>query len=199
MIALPFSLGAMLYSHQIVQIIYERGAFDPVATAMTSSAFLFYSAGLLFASANELTTKAYYSRSDMKSPMIFAAVSVIINIALSLILIRYMAHGGLALATSIAAICNTVLLWTGIKRKHSDIKLTLSIKKLIKIIAAAVIAIGLSYLVYQFIILTIPHIIFMRTVQLAIPVIIAVIVYLIILKIFRMKELDMLINLLFRK
>lgn len=38
-ISLPFSLGAMVYSNQVVQIIYERGAFDITATAMTSSAF----------------------------------------------------------------------------------------------------------------------------------------------------------------
>ena len=36
----PFSLGAMVYSNQVVQIIYERGAFDITATAMTSSAFI---------------------------------------------------------------------------------------------------------------------------------------------------------------
>ena len=199
MVTLPFSLGAMLYSSQIVQIVYERGAFNSIATAMTSSAFLFYSVGLLFTSANELTTKAYYSMSDMKLPMIFSVISVIINIVLSLILVRYMAHGGLALATSIAALCNTALLLFGIKRKHDHIKLALSIKKLTKIISASVIAIGISYLIYQLIIQTIPHVIFMRTVQLAIPVILAMIVYLTLLKLFRIKEFDLITSILFRK
>jgi putative peptidoglycan lipid II flippase len=197
-IALPCSLGAMLYSGQAVQIIYERGAFNSVATAMTSSAFFFYSAGLLFFSANDLITKAYYSMSDMKSPMIFAGISVIINIILSLILVRYMAHSGLALATSIAALFNTILLWAGIRMKHGHVKLSAPESKLPKIIISAFVAIGASYGTYLFIIMAASHIIFMRIAQLGIAVVTAVIVYLVLLKLFRIEELALLRS-MFRK
>ena len=121
-IAIPFSLGSMLFSSQIVQIVYERGAFDPAATALTESAFFYYAIGLTFLATNDLLVKIYYSLHDMKTPMIFAGISVIIDIALNFILIRYMAHNGLALSTSIGFIANSVMLLIGLKRKYPDIK-----------------------------------------------------------------------------
>lgn len=199
MVALPCSLGAMLYSGQIVQIVYERGAFDLKATAMTSSAFLLYAAGLLFISVNDLMTKAYYSMRDMKTPMIFAVIGVIINIVLCLILVRPMAHNGLALATSISAMCNTLLLWTGIRRKYSHVKLLESKSSLIKIIISAVVAIGSSYIVYAFAIIPFSHVIIMRTVQLGFAVIVAVAVYLLMLKAFKVEELKLVKTLLRRE
>lgn len=198
MIALPCSLGAMMYSEQVIQIVYERGVFDRTATLMTSSAFFFYAAGLLFIAINDLITKAYFSIRDTKSPMIFSGISVIINITLSLILMRSMAHSGLALATSIAALCNTLLLWTGIRRKYKQIKLLESRNKLIKIIISAITAVGGSYIVYSVVIMPLSHIIIMRTVQMALTVIAAGIFYLIILKLFKISELDLLRS-LFRR
>lgn len=192
MIALPCSLGAMIYSGQVVQIVYERGAFDTAATAMTSSAFLFYAAGLLFVSITDLLTKAYYSMSDMKTPMIFSGISVIINIVLSLLLVKPMAHSGLALATSIAALCNTLLLWTGIRKKYSHVRLLDSKIKLAKIIVSAITAVGASYIVYVCVIMPLSHIIIMRAAQVGLAVIIAGIVYLIMLKFFKISELELL-------
>ena len=199
MVALPCSLGAMLYSGQIVQIVYERGAFDLKATTMTGSAFLFYAAGLLFISVNDLMTKAYYSMRDMKTPMIFAGISVIINIALCLILVRPMAHSGLALATSIAALCNTMLLWTGIRKKYPYVKLLESKNTLIKIIVSAVTAVGISYITYAFAIIPFAHVIIMRVAQLGLAVVVAVVVYLLMLSALKVKELKLLRTLLRRE
>lgn len=198
MIALPCSLGAMLYSEQVVQIVYERGAFGGKATAMTSSAFFFYAAGLLFLSVNELITRAYYSMRNMKTPMAFAGISVIINIVLSLILIRLMAHSGLALATSIAAFCNTLLLWTNIRKKYSDVKLFDSRSKIIKIAISAMVSVGSSYIIYIVIILPLSHVIIMRTVQLGLTIIAAGVVYLLALRFFKIEELN-LIKLIFKR
>ena len=198
MIALPFSLGAMMYSGQVVQIVYERGAFDQAATSMTSSAFFFYAGGLLFFSLNELLIKAYYSMGNMKTPMIFSGIGVIINIALSLMLISPMAHSGLALATSIAAFFSTLLLWTGIQRKYEHAVLLGSKGKLLKIFISALLAVGGSYIVYAFIILPLSHVIIMRTVQLGLAVIFAGIVYLAALRLFKVEELDLLRSLIKR-
>ncbi|WP_245570875.1 murein biosynthesis integral membrane protein MurJ [Anaerovorax odorimutans] len=188
-IAVPCALGAMVYSHQIVQIVYERGAFDPAATAMTSTAFFYYAIGLIFMSFNDLMVRAYYSMQDMKIPMIFAGIGVIINIILNLILVKFMQHNGLALATSIAYMANTIMLFIGMKRSYPYIEILKSKKKLLKIILSAVIAVGLSYMVYNIIIGTIANIIYIRTVQLGISILTAGIVYLIMLKIFKVDEI----------
>ena len=197
-ITIPCTLGAIAYSHQIVQIIYERGAFDPASTSLTGIAFLCYSVGLVFSSLNSLFIQAYYSMHDMKTPMIFGAVGVIINIVLNLILVRYLAHGGLALATSIAAICNALLLYYGMKKKHPKVVIVRKVKDVIKVIVAAVVAVGSSLLVYYFVIMPMAHIIFMRVVQLGLAVAVASVVYLVMLKVFRIDELKLLKQLIKR-
>ncbi|MFV0516163.1 MAG: murein biosynthesis integral membrane protein MurJ [Aminipila sp.] len=190
-LGVPFALGAMVYSDQVIQIVYERGAFGEVATVMTSSAFKFYAIGLIFTALNDFSIRIYYSIHDMKSPMFFGAISVVINIILNVILVKIMGHNGLALATSIAAICNTVLLIGGIKYKYPKIQIVSSKQKLIKIILSAIIAIGISYVVYRMVINYLATYIYLRIIQLLIAIIIAVSAYVICLKVGKIEELGL--------
>lgn len=190
-VAIPCSLGAMVYSEQIVQIVYERGVFDPVATSMTGTAFFYYSMGLLFMSLNDLMIRAYYSMHDMRTPMIFAGIGVIINIVLNLILVQFMALGGLALATSISYMATTVMLFAGMKKRYPHIVLMRSKMKLLKIAVSAIVAVGSSYLVYIFGVMPMADVIYMRVVQLGIPVVVAFVVYFGLLVVFEVEELGM--------
>ncbi|QOX65060.1 murein biosynthesis integral membrane protein MurJ [Anoxybacterium hadale] len=192
LIALPCSLGAMVYSQPIVRIVFERGAFDSTATAMTSSAFFYYSMGMLFMSANELITKAYYSIHDMKLPMIFAAITVIINISLCLVFLTFMDHSGLALATSIASFCNLILLSLGIRRKYPHIKLYDSKSKIIKTIIAAMVSVGASYAIYMLVGFLLIDTFIVNCTQLGLSVLSALIIYYVILKIYDFEELELL-------
>jgi putative peptidoglycan lipid II flippase len=190
-VAIPCSLGAMVYSKQIVQIVYERGAFDPIATAFTATAFFYYAIGLLFLSVNDLLIRAYYSMHDMRTPLVFGGFSVAINIVLILILVRYMGLAGIALATSIAALCNTMLLLAGIKWKHPGIIVLKSKTKLVKIVLAAIVAVSTSFIAYQFMIIPLSHIIVARIAQLSIAVIVAGMVYFLLLYVLKIEELKL--------
>lgn len=187
-IAVPCSLGAMVYSKEIIQIIYERGAFGQVATAMTSSAFTFYATGLIFMSLNVYITKIYYAMHDMKAPMIFGAVSVVINIILNVILVQFMKHNGLALSTSIAAMCNTLLLGKGMKYLHKDISLITSRKKILKIVFSSIISVLVSFFIYNILIQYFLNTLYIRVIQFAISVIIAAFIYFLLLKLYRIEE-----------
>jgi putative peptidoglycan lipid II flippase len=101
----------------IVQVAFERGAFTPNDTIMTSSALIFYSLGLVASSLRLLTTKIYYSLQDTRTPMVNGGVSVGLNIVLSLIFVRYMNHAGLAFATSISSTAAVLLMFYGLKKK----------------------------------------------------------------------------------
>ncbi|MBR0599524.1 murein biosynthesis integral membrane protein MurJ [Sinanaerobacter chloroacetimidivorans] len=196
MIALPFSMGAILYSKEIVQIVFERGAFNSNATYLTETAYMYYSIGLLFMAINELLIRIYYSKQDMKSPMLFSAVCVFINIILSLIFIKSMGHNGLALATSIATISNSVLLYLGIK-KHTSINIIQSKIKIFKITVAATLSIIISYIVYLFInSLFVDKIIILK---LGLTIILAIIIYLILLKILNIKEITNIKQIIFKQ
>ena len=51
-----------------------------------------------------MINSTYYALQDTKTPMRNSLITLIINILLNLILIKYMKHKGLALATSLSAI-----------------------------------------------------------------------------------------------
>lgn len=186
-ISLPFALGAVMYHEQIVQVIFERGAFDSVATGLTGSAYMFYSFGMVFMALNTLLTQIYYSRQDMKTPVGCAVVSLLINIVFNLMLIDPMKHNGLALATAIANLSNTMALIIMLRQKYGEISLLESPKKVIKVVTASVISVGASVLIYDALTVSVwmP-----RLVYLGISVLAAVAIYLGFLKAFKIEELE---------
>lgn len=190
LVALPFSLGAICYSGEIVQIIFERGAFDGAATELTCGAYRFYSVGMVFMALNSLLTSIHYSLKDTRRPMYFAAVSVAVNIAVNLMLVNGMQQRGLALATSIAAIVNAVLLYIGLRKFH-EVEVISSWGKVGKIALASCTSVGVSYLCYRGLVAAIwmP-----RMVYLGLAVCVAVTIYFVLLKAFKVDELKILLS-----
>ncbi len=117
LITVPASVGIIVLARPVVRLAFERGAFDPVATQMTSVALLFYSLGLVSMALRILMDRVYYSLQDAKTPMYNGILALALNVILNLILIGPMAHSGLALATSISNTVTTGSLIYGLKNK----------------------------------------------------------------------------------
>jgi len=65
----------------------------------------------------EVLSRAFYAMQDTKTPMVNAAIGMVLNIFLNIILSRYMGISGLALATSIAALFTTALMFISLRKK----------------------------------------------------------------------------------
>lgn len=113
----PIAIGAIVLSEPIVRILFQRGAFDTIATKMTSTALLFYSIGMIGFAIREILNKVFYSLQDTKTPMINGIIAVVLNIILNIILSKIMGYAGLALATSISAIVCILLLFKSLENK----------------------------------------------------------------------------------
>jgi len=109
-ITIPSAVGLMVLKDSLIRLIYEHGVFSKIATAMTSSALLYYSIGLFAYACVRLITMSFYALKDTKTPVKIGIYIVFLNVTLDLILVRYLAHSGLALATSLAAIVNMIIL-----------------------------------------------------------------------------------------
>lgn len=117
LVAVPSAVGLIVLRYPIVRLLFERGAFDERATGMTATAVLFYSVGLAAFAANVILTRGFYAFQDTRTPVRLTLVAVLANLILSLILMRPLLHGGLALANSCAGIINTFLLSRYLVRK----------------------------------------------------------------------------------
>jgi putative peptidoglycan lipid II flippase len=122
----------------MIRLIYEHGIFSRAATNMTASALFYYSIGLFAYACVRLITMSFYALKDTKTPVKIGIYIVFINIALDLILIRYLAHSGLALATSVAAILNMIILLKVLQDKIGDMELKSQASFLIKIVISSI-------------------------------------------------------------
>ncbi len=101
-LTIPASVGLIVLRYPIIQLLFQRGLFDASSTEWTAFALQFYAAALFAQSATEIVTRAFYALQDTRTPVIVAVATMVVNVALSLILVQFLSHGGLALATSIA-------------------------------------------------------------------------------------------------
>lgn len=116
-IVIPASIGLMVLDKEIIRLLFERGAFDSRATTLTAGALRFYSLGLFAFSAGPLVARTFYSFQDTVTPVIVSFLAIGMNICLNAILVRVMAHLGLALATSISSIFSFILLLFLLRKK----------------------------------------------------------------------------------
>jgi len=108
---IPISVFFVAFSRPIIEIIFQRGAFDANSTLLTSSPFMIYSTGLVFFAIETILVIFYYSKADTRTPVFVGIGCVVINIILTWIFIQYMGYVGIALAFVLQkALKNTILL-----------------------------------------------------------------------------------------
>ncbi len=106
---IPSTFFLYFLSKPIVRLFFERGAFDPEATALTAFVVKMYVIGLFAHATSPLLSRVFYSFKNTSTPLIISAICVGLNIVLNIILSRILGAGGIALATSIVMILNFIL------------------------------------------------------------------------------------------
>ncbi|MBI3813918.1 MAG: polysaccharide biosynthesis protein [Nitrospinae bacterium] len=109
-IAIPAMTAQIVLSLPIVSLLFERGEFTHQAAINTSQALIAFSIGLWAYSGIKVIAPAYYSVQDTKTPVRIAVISMIANVVFNLILMHPLKHAGIALATSLSAMLNLLLL-----------------------------------------------------------------------------------------
>jgi putative peptidoglycan lipid II flippase len=122
-ITLPSMVGLILLREPIIQVLFQHGAFDTRATAGTASALIAYSLGLWAFAGVRVVVQAFYALQDTRTPVRAAVAAMLINIALSVLLMGPLQHAGLALATSIASMINFIWLLFLLHMRHGRLPL----------------------------------------------------------------------------
>ena len=117
MLNVPATVGLIVLSTPIVRLIFERRAFTAADTAATAGALQFYAVGLLGYAVVRIASPTFYAMNDSRTPVKISLVAVLVNVALSLTLVRLIGYRGLALGTSIAALVNAAALLFLLRRR----------------------------------------------------------------------------------
>lgn len=119
LIALPATAGLIIMAKPLLSSIYLYGAFSEYDILNSTTALRAYALGLPGFILIKVLSSIFFSRQDTKTPLKATLVAVVIGIVASLSLIWSLQHVGLALATSISASVNALILGTILYKRKS--------------------------------------------------------------------------------
>jgi putative peptidoglycan lipid II flippase len=110
LLSLPCLVAFVLLPDLIMRALFMRGAFTAADAQAAGATLAAYAVGLLPFVLMRSATVTFLARGDTITPVKALAVAVVINVALKVALMAPLAQVGLALATSIGAWVNLLLL-----------------------------------------------------------------------------------------
>ncbi|MGQ9488661.1 MAG: murein biosynthesis integral membrane protein MurJ [Armatimonadota bacterium] len=116
-LTVPFSVLMIVLSTDIVSLLLQYKKFTPYDTRITAEALVFYCIGLFAFSSQAILNRAFYAVQDTLTPVIIGTLTTLVFVPLNWLLIGPLAHKGLALAGSIAAILHVLWMLVALRRK----------------------------------------------------------------------------------
>jgi len=147
---LPATVGLVLLARPFVSVMFERRAFTAEHTGWVALALVCYSVGLVAMGARTVLSRAFYALLNTRTPFYLSAASVGANVVLSVALvITPLGHGGLALASAVAAWLQASLLLVMLRREVARHGRRLSLAGLgcglARLVACAVVMAGCTW------------------------------------------------------
>lgn len=140
-LTLPATVALAVMPEFLIGGLFERGRFGPEDTNQTAQALHMFAYGLPAFVLLKVLTPAFFARENTKTPMIYAAISAVLNLCLGALMFFTLGFFGLALATTIAGWTNVILLSRALFR-NGHLKLDKRLRLRLPRIIAAAIAMG---------------------------------------------------------
>lgn len=115
-LTLPAAFALAIVADPIMQVLFARGAFTHHAALLSAQSLAAYAAGLPAFVLVKVLAPGFFARGDTSTPVRIGIGVLALNFCLNLALMTPLKHVGPALATSIAAWVNVVLLTTMLLR-----------------------------------------------------------------------------------
>jgi len=149
-ITLPATVGLVLLREPIIEVLFQHGKFDSASTALTAWPLLFFAIGLSAFSMMKIIVQAFYALHDTWTPVAVAVCSLVLNIGLNFLFFRPLQNGGPALATSLAAFFDTVVLLMIFRKRHGRLGLSAVLSSCLKFVAASVVMGAVAYFMIHY-------------------------------------------------
>lgn len=147
-LTLPAAVALLVMANPIINVLFQRASFGPTDTIETAAALAGFSLGLPAFVLVKVFSPGFFAREDTRTPMWFAGVALIVNVALSLALFPFLAHVGIALATAVAAWVNAGLLGITLSRR-GQFTADAALKKRLPLIGVASVLMGVCLTLTQ--------------------------------------------------
>ena len=199
-INIPASLFMVVLADPIVRTVYMSGKFTSADVGATSIALICYSVGIFAWAGQAIVARGFFAMQDTWTPILLGTAATIIFVPLNIVLMRVMGHGGLALATSIAAAIHLIALTAFLRRRLNGLEGREVLSSLAKVclatLAMTVVLYGLR--------LEAPHVIDVETRKGAALLVLvgmglASVVYIGLVRLFKVREVEFLWDMIKRR
>lgn len=109
LVLVPASVGLAVLAEPIVQIVFQRGAFDARATLATAQIMRVLAPGVAVVALRDLTNRSFYALQNTVVPVAAGLLGSVASVILSMILVRHHGANGLALACTISGTAGCVI------------------------------------------------------------------------------------------
>ena len=116
LVTVPITLGLVVFSHPLIRIVFQRGAFTAVDTGVVSRVQALLSLQIPFYILANLGVRLISALKRNWVLMGIAGANMIVNIVFNLILMRYLGVAGIALSTSFVYLISCALVYASIAK-----------------------------------------------------------------------------------
>lgn len=109
-IGLPASAGMILVALPAVRLLFERGQFTAHDSQWTALSTAIYSSVIWAFSVQQILNRAYYALHDMCTPLVWAAINLLINLAVEIPLLWVMGESAMAVGTLASFLIQTTVM-----------------------------------------------------------------------------------------
>lgn len=110
LLALPAAVTLFLFGLPLTTTLFHYGRFSAVDVAMTNQALLAYGCGLMGLILIKILAPGFYAKQDIRTPVKIAVLTLVSTQVANLFTVPLFGHTGLALSISIGACINAALL-----------------------------------------------------------------------------------------
>lgn len=136
-ISLPVLIILFGFSEQIVKFLFERKEFTSKSTILVANCLAYYALGIPFYALREIFTRILMANYRQKIVLKNTIISVVLNIILNIIFIRFIDYKGLALSTSLSGIVSCLLMNYSLKEFNLKLFNKNEMKEILKIIISS--------------------------------------------------------------
>ncbi len=119
LLIVPISVTLVVLRHELIGVLFERNAFDLLATEQTARAFLAYAPQLPFVVIDQLLIVAFYARKNTGTPVLVGAAGALIYLLVAFSTVGPLGMPGLALANAIQNSAHAVILYALLARRET--------------------------------------------------------------------------------
>ncbi len=142
LMTVPAGVGFIVLREPVMRTMFKiTSEFNEDTVRLTGSILMFFSIALLSQSIVTILNRAFYANNDTKTPLIIGVSTIILNLILSVVFMRYTSLGvsGMALSYSTVSAVNAVLLLTMLNVRMKGMHLRKLFRFLVQIVPASVI------------------------------------------------------------